>query len=188
MDMTRVGQLAVALVGLAVISSTEETQMTPVAGLELHRYAGTWYEIARLPNPFQKKCAHSVVVHYAVRGDGRLDVVNECREGDGRLSRASGVARLAQPTGPPSRLKVRFAPAFLSFLSAVWGDYWVIDLAPDYSYAVVGEPKRKYLWILSRSPQMPEPLYAEILGRAARFYDVARVVRTAQRELPVPGS
>ena len=188
MDVTRVGQLAVALVGLAVIGSTEEAQMTPVAGLELDRYAGTWYETARLPNAFQKKCAHSVVVHYAVRSDGRLDVVNECVEKDGRQSRASGVARLAEPNGQPSRLKVRFAPAFLSFLSAVWGDYWVIDLAPDYSYAVVGEPKRRYLWILSRSPRMPETLYAEILGRAARFYDVARVVRTTQRESPAPGS
>jgi len=96
------------------------------------------------------------------------------------------VARLADPKGPPSRLKVRFAPAFLSFISAVWGDYWVIDLAPDYSYAVVGEPKRRYLWILSRTPRMPEPLYAEILGRAARFYDVSRIVRTEQRQGPAP--
>jgi apolipoprotein D and lipocalin family protein len=68
----------------------------------------------------------------------------------------------------------------------VWGDYWVIDLAPDYSYAVVGEPKREYLWILSRSPRMSEALYSEILGRAARFYDVSRVVRTAQPESPRP--
>ena len=178
--------LPIALCLLAPAVLAEEARMKPVPTLDLQRYAGTWYEIARLPNPFQKKCAHSVVVHYAVRDDGRVDVVNECREADGSLSRAAGVARLADPQAPPSRLKVRFAPAFLSFLSAVWGDYWVIDLAPDYTWAVIGEPKAQYLWILSRSPQMPEPLYAELLGRAARFYDVSRVVRTEQRTAPAP--
>ncbi len=160
--------------------------MAPVPALDLQRYAGTWYEIARLPNPFQTKCARSVVARYGLREDGRLDVVNECVEADGRVRRASGVARLADPQGPPSKLKVRFAPAFLSFSPAVWGDYWVIDLAPDYSYAVVGEPKRQYLWILSRSPRMPEPVYAEVLGRAARLYDLSRLERTDQAGPPSP--
>jgi apolipoprotein D and lipocalin family protein len=168
------------------LSVAEEARMTPVPALDLQRYAGTWYEIARLPNPFQEKCAHSVVVRYAVREDGRLHVMNECAEKDGRPSRANGVARRADPEAPLSQLKVRFAPAFLSFLSAVWGDYWVIELAPDYSYAVVGEPKGRYLWILSREPRMPEPLYAGILERAARFYDVSRVVRTEQRPPATP--
>jgi apolipoprotein D and lipocalin family protein len=184
--MRRAVLLSFSLASFGSLAFAEEATMTPVATLDLQRYSGVWYEIARLPFRFQEKCAHSVVVRYTVRDDGRLGVVNECVEKDGRVSRASGVARLADPKGPPSRLKVRFAPAFLSFLPAVWGDYWVIDLAPDYSYAVVGEPKRRYLWILSRTPRMPEPLYAEILGRAARFYDVSRVLRTEQREAPVP--
>ena len=184
--MKRAARLLFLITALAPGADAEEARMTPVPALDLHRYAGTWYEIARLPNPFQTKCAHSVVVRYAVRPDGRLDVVNECVEKDGRTSRAAGVARLADPKGPPSQLKVRFAPAFLSFLSAVWGDYWVIDLAPDYTYAVVGGPKREYLWILSREPRMPEPLYAEVLARAGRFYDVARVVRTEQRPPVAP--
>jgi apolipoprotein D and lipocalin family protein len=174
------------LLASASVAPAQEARMTPVPTLDLQRYAGTWYEIARLPNPFQKKCAHSVVVRYAVREDGRLDVVNECTEADGRASRARGVARRASAQAPPSQLKVRFAPAFLSFLSAVWGDYWVIDLAPDYGYAVVGEPKGEYLWILSREPRMPEPLYAEVLARAARFYDVSRVVRTEHRPIAAP--
>ena len=178
--MTRAFFLFVAALAGLGAPPAEREPMTPVPTLDLRRYAGTWYEIARLPNPFQAKCARSVVVRYGLREDGRLDVVNECAEADGRVRRASGVARLADPQGPPSKLKVRFAPAILSFIPSVWGDYWVIDLAPDYSYAVVGEPKREYLWILSRSPQMPEPLYAEVLGRAARLYDVSRVVRTVQ--------
>jgi apolipoprotein D and lipocalin family protein len=170
--------LAIALDGSD--PAAKAAPMTPVATLDLQRYAGVWYEIARLPNPFQAKCARSVVVRYALRADGRLDIVNECAQADGRVRQARGVARLAEPNGPPSKLKVRFAPAILSFLPSVWGDYWVIDLAPDYGYAVVGEPNRRYLWILSRSPRMPEPLYDEILGRAARLYDVSRVVRTEQ--------
>jgi apolipoprotein D and lipocalin family protein len=184
--MRRTAILVLLLPNLAAHAAGEEVRMTPVPNLDLRRYAGVWYEIARLPNPFQKKCAHSVVVRYGVRDDGRLDVVNECVQKDGRTSRASGVARLADPEGPPSQLKVRFAPAFLSFLSAVWGDYWVIDLAPDYSYAVVGEPGRRYLWVLSRTPRMPESLYAEILGRAARLYDVSQVARTEQSQAGAP--
>jgi apolipoprotein D and lipocalin family protein len=178
--------LALCLPAPGPLARAEEVPMEPVPTLDLERYAGVWYEIARLPNRFQKKCAHSVVARYELRDDGRLNVVNECVEEDGTVSRAKGVARLSDPEAPPSRLKVRFAPAFLSFLSAVWGDYWVIDLAPDYSYAVVGEPKRRYLWILARSPQLPEPLYEEILARAARFYDVSGVVRTEQRPSPAP--
>jgi apolipoprotein D and lipocalin family protein len=176
--------VAVALAGSDPAASA--APLTPVPALDLQRYAGLWYEIARLPNPFQAKCARSVVVRYTLRADGRLDVVNECAQADGRVKRATGVARLADPQGPPSKLKVRFAPAILSFLPSVWGDYWVIDLAPDYSYAVVGEPNRRYLWVLSRSPRMPQPLYDEILARAARLYDVSRVVRTGQAEPHAP--
>ena len=185
--MTRlIFSVLAALAGLDAPPRAEKETMTPVPTLDLQRYTGTWYEIARLPNPFQRKCARSVVVRYGLREGGRLDVLNECAEADGRIRRASGVARLADPQGPPSKLKVRFAPAILSFIPSVWGDYWVLDLAPDYSYAVVGEPKGRYLWILSRSPRMPEPLYAEILGRAARFYDISRVVRTVHAEPPGP--
>lgn len=185
--MTRAILLALALASPAALAAAEESRMTPVPDLDLRRYAGVWYEIARMPFPYQEKCARSVVARYTLRDDRRLGVVNECVQKDGRVSRAEGVARLADPKGPPSKLKVRFAPAFLSFLSAVWGDYWVIELAPDYSYAVVGEPRRRYMWILSRTPRMPEPLYAEILRRAARFYDVSRLIRTEQADSPSPG-
>jgi apolipoprotein D and lipocalin family protein len=112
--MKRAVLVPLLLAALGSPASAEEATLAPVPALDLQRYAGVWYEIARLPFRFQEKCAHSVVVRYTVRDDGRLGVVNECVEKDGRLSRASGVARLADPKGPPSRLKVRFAPAFLS--------------------------------------------------------------------------
>ena len=152
-----------------------------VPSVDLERYAGTWYEIARLPNRFQKKCAGDVAATYTVRSDGGLDVLNRCRKADGQLTEAKGRARVADKRGPNSKLKVRFAPAFLSLLPFVWGDYQVIDLAPDYSYALVGEPGRKYLWVLSRTPRMDEETYARALARgAAEGFDVSKLVRTEQ--------
>ena len=108
--------------------------VTTVPNLDLIRYAGKWYEIARYPNRFQKSCAGDVTAEYVLQADGRIQVINECRRADGSLNRAEGVARKANPSGPTSQLKVRFAPAFLSFISAVWGDYWIIGLADDYSW------------------------------------------------------
>lgn len=118
---------------------------------------------------------------YTLLGDGEIEVVNRCRTANGQLSSATGRARLASQAGPASKLQVRFAPAFLSFLPMVWGDYWIIDLAPDYSYAVVGEPERKYLWILSRTAVLPEATYQAIVSRLGPLgFDVARLVRTRQ--------
>ena len=113
--------------------------------VDLARYAGHWYEIARLPNRFQEQCAGDVAATYTPRPDGRVTVVNECRKADGQTTRAEGVARRADEKGPASRLKVRFAPAVLSFLPFVWGDYWILELDREYGYAVVGDPSRKYL-------------------------------------------
>jgi apolipoprotein D and lipocalin family protein len=133
--------------------------MRTVARVDLDRYAGRWYEIARLPNRFQKGCTGNVTAEYGVREDGRIDVVNRCSGNN----------------------EVRFAPAFLSFLSMVWGDYWIIDLAPDYSYAVVGEPARRYLWVLARESTLEEATYQGILERIeVQGYDPNNLVRTNQ--------
>jgi apolipoprotein D and lipocalin family protein len=149
--------------------------------VDLARYAGRWYEIARLPNRFQDQCAGDVAATYTLRPDGRVTVVNECRRRDGQTARAEGVARRADETGPASRLKVRFAPAFLSFLTFVWGDYWIVDLDRDYRHAVVGDPSRKYLWILSRSPGMDAATYESLVATAGRLgFDTARLAPTPQ--------
>ena len=149
--------------------------------VDLARYAGRWYEIARLPNRFQDQCAGDVAATYTLRPDGRVTVVNECRRRDGRTARAEGVARRAGEEGPASRLKVRFAPAFLSFLTFVWGDYWIVELDRDYRHAVVGDPARKYLWILSRSPEMDAATYESLAATAGRLgFDTARLVPTPQ--------
>jgi apolipoprotein D and lipocalin family protein len=149
--------------------------------VDLARYAGRWYEIARLPNRFQTQCASDVAATYALRADGRVSVVNECRRRDGQATRVEGVARRADAKGPASRLKVRFAPAFLSFLPFVWGDYWIVELDRDYRHAVVGDPSRKYLWILSRSPEMDDATYASLASAAGRLgFDTTRLARTPQ--------
>jgi len=152
-----------------------------VPAVDLEQYMGSWYEIARLPNRFQKECAGEVIATYTLREDGRIGVVNQCRKEDGRIQRAEGVARVADEREPNTKLEVRFAPSFLSFLPFVWGSYWILDLAPDYRYAVVGEPDRKYLWILSRTPQMDDATYEEIGARLADLgYDTEKLTRTQQ--------
>jgi apolipoprotein D and lipocalin family protein len=183
--MLRALSAVVCLVtGLAVNSTLagagESETVKTVARVDLDRYIGLWYEIARLPNRFQKGCSGNATAEYRFREDGRLDVVNRCLTSDGGEKKAEGVARIVDET-TRAKLKVRFAPAFLSFLSAVWGDYWIIDLAPDYSYAAIGEPSRKYLWVLSRKPTLDETTYRGILERIeAQGYDPGDLVRTPQ--------
>jgi len=105
---------------------------------------------------------------YTLRDDGRVEVVNRCRTADGTTDEAKGVARVAGRDGSNARLEVRFAPAFLSFLPMVWGDYWIIDLAADYSTAVVGSPDREYLWLLARAPSVEAHVYDRMVDAARR--------------------
>jgi apolipoprotein D and lipocalin family protein len=162
---------------LAALASNQPLRV--VDSLDLNKYAGRWYEVARLPNKFQDKCAGDVVANYALRKDGRIDVVNRCRTASGKFDEARGIARKAGDGSSNARLEVRFAPALLSFLSGVWGDYWVIGLGPDYTWSVVGSPTREYLWVLSRTPEMSETSYARALEIArGSGFDVSRLVKT----------
>ena len=168
---------------IAADHASEELKVVPE--LDLQRYSGLWYEIARLPNRFQKGCARDVTATYVLLEDGTVSVTNSCLERDGGLKKAQGVARKADAAEPSSKLKVRFAPSILSFLPFVWGDYWVIELAPDYSYSVVGVPSRDYLWILARTPRIEASLYNQILAAVARQgYDPGRLIETPQSEKP----
>jgi apolipoprotein D and lipocalin family protein len=154
-----------------------------VPGVDLDRYAGVWHEIAHLPNRFQDDCGCCVTATYTRREDGHLTVVNACRTVDGKPKAVEGEAKLASEDGPSSKLKVRFAPRFLSFLGFVWGDYWVLDLDQEYSYALVGSPDRKYLWVLAREPRMDEETYTGLLEKAGGMgFDVTRVQRTEQED------
>ncbi len=158
-------------------STTERLKLPPlhaVAAVDLSRYTGTWYEIASFPQSFQKGCTATSAT-YAVRDDGEIDVVNRCHKGslEGEEDVAEGRARVVdQETN--AKLEVSF---FLPF----WGDYWIIQLAPDYSYAVVGHPGRDYLWILSRKRQMDPDRYAGILATLKKQgYELSRLQKTLQ--------
>ena len=144
-----------------------------VQSVDLTRYAGRWYEIARLPNSFQKKCTGEVTADYAIREDGKIEVINQCRKASGEYATAKGKAKIADKK-TNAKLKVTFFWPF-------YGDYWILDLGPNYEYAVVGEPDRKYLWILSRSPQMDEALYQQLLQKiAAKGFNTEKMIRTSQ--------
>lgn len=145
-----------------------------VERVELDRYLGTWYEIARYPAPFQEGCVATSAT-YSLRDDGRIRVLNRCRveRFDGELREAEGRAKIVDED-TNARLKVTFFWPF-------YGDYWVLGLGPDYEWALVGEPSRKYLWILSRSRQMDPAVYAGIVGRLpALGYDPERLLVTPQ--------
>ena len=128
-------------------------EVRSVEALDITRYAGTWYEVARLPVFFQRKCVAEITAQYTLQDDGTLGVRNSCRNDKGEMEAAEGVAR--RDPEHPGRLEVRFAPDWLSWLPLTWADYWVLAVDPDYQWAMVGEPGRDYLWILARTPSLP---------------------------------
>ena len=166
-------------ISLAAYGQPEEAVKT-ISSLDVPRYLGTWYEIAKFPNWFQKKCVGNTKAVYSVRSDGNLKVLNSCKTADGGMSDAEGTARQIGSKDSP-KLEVRFAPAWLSFLPMVWGDYWIIDLDPQYQVAAVSDPRREYLWILSRTPQLDKKVYDDLLQRLqAQQFDVRKLELTMQ--------
>lgn len=168
------------LFGLGLSTAANAGAVRAVPSVELDRYAGTWHEQAHLPMYFQRKCAGNTRARYTLRADQRIRVENQCEQSDGTLLKSEGVAKTVDGSG--AKLKVRFAPAALSFLPFVWGDYWVIGLDPDYQWAVVGTPNRKYLWLLTREQKVGDAHYARMVELArTQGFDVARLRRTPQR-------
>ena len=174
--MRRLVTLTMAsLVSFGAAAKDIESPLEPVAALDVPRYMGTWHEIAKYPNSFQRKCVGSTRAEYSLQPDGTVQVINRCKVASGETEQATGAAQqIGGATSP--KLKVRFAPAWLSFLPMVWGDYWVIDIDPDYHLVAVSEPRREYLWVLSRTPQVEPRQYGELLSRlAARGFDTSKL-------------
>lgn len=132
-----------------------------VANVEMDRYAGLWYEIAKFPNRFQKDCTQTTAT-YELLEDGLISVLNQCVKDDGKTKTAKGKARIADPN-TRSKLQVKFFPL------APWGDYWILILDDDYRYSVVGDSDGRYLWILAREPQMDETLYGSLVARLSEM-------------------
>jgi len=158
----------------AVSAGAEMKPLDVVPYVDLQRYLGTWYEIATIPQRFQKGCV-GVTAQYSLRKDGDIEVVNTCRQGtlDGKVRIARAKAWIVDKK-TNAKLKVRFFWPFT-------GAYWIIGLDADYQWAIVGHPSRRYLWILSRTPQMDDALYDELLKlAAAKGYDLAKIKKTLQ--------
>lgn len=174
-----------AMAAGCVKSTTARLRLPPlqtVAQVDLSRYVGTWYEIASFPQSFQRGCTATTAT-YTLRADGDVDVLNRCRKGSlqGEEKSALGRARIVDRS-TNAKLEV-------SFFRPFWGDYWIVDLADDYSYAVVGHPGRDYLWILARQPTMADATYQSIVARlGALGYETSRLVRTLQPAGPRPAA
>ena len=144
----------------------------PAKSVELRRYLGRWHEIARYEQRFQKGC-QGVSADYSLRPDGRIDVLNRCREADGGIREARGTAKIIDRK-TNAKLKV-------SFFGPLYGDYWVLDHADDYSWSIVGEPSGRYLWILARKATPGEAEVKELIRRVESLgYDSSMLIRTVQ--------
>jgi len=150
------------------LTKEEYDTLEVVPHVELEKYLGKWYEIARLPARFQEGCTETTAT-YALSEDGRISVLNECRK-NGKLKQAKGKAKVVD--------KVSGAKLKVTFFWPFYGDYWIINLGEDYDYAVVGTPSRKYLWILSRTPQMDGKLYSQLLESVkSKGFDVNNLIK-----------
>lgn len=144
--------------------------------VDIDKYSGRWYEIAKIPNRFQRKCGATRAT-YSVKGNGKVKVFNECLKlKDRKIKKATGEARVFNP-GRNSILKVSFAP--FPFRRLAEGDYYIIKLDINYDYVLVGSPTRDYLWILSRTKTLNEEIIQDLLSIATQNgFDITRVKRT----------
>jgi apolipoprotein D and lipocalin family protein len=169
MKLALVSLMGIVASGCGLFQSSEYPPLQTVPSVDLARYAGRWYEIASIPVRQQRGCS-CTTAEYSLLEEGVVRVVNACRKPDGE-DRVEGKAFVV-PNSNNAKLRVQFFWPFR-------GDYWVIDLAEDYSYAVVGTPSREYCWILARSPRMPDDTLALLKSRLeANGFTTARMQKT----------
>ena len=174
------GLIVVLWAVLLPLVSFAQQPVKSIAELDISRYMGTWYEIAKLPNWFQRKCTQDTQAQYKILGPQKIEVTNKCTTATGEEIKAVGVAR-PNSSGQVAQLEVRFAPDWTAWLPLVWGTYWVLDLDPDYQLAAVGDPTRSYLWVLSRSPVVSASQYESLLQRLKVMgFDITKLEKTRQ--------
>lgn len=168
--------------------SDKQSMVQTVSSVDLKQYAGKWFEIARYPSKFQKKCVGNTTATYTLKSNGNVEVLNECLVKNGTVESARGEAKVAGGSSN-AKLEMNFAPQFKSFLSADWDDYWIVDLDKEYKYAAVADPKREYLSILSRTPEMNDATYQNILRRLEKLgFNPAKLQKTSQNAEAVKGA
>ena len=164
--MTRLKFTALALAASVWAATAAQAQPVPpplqaLPSLDVAAYMGTWYQVAWIPNRFQKQCVSDTAATYRDRGDGTVEVLNRCKRANGSIDDVlgaarppSGVSRIESGRLMPARLEVSFLPAWLRWTGVGWGAYWVVELAPDGRYVIVSEATREYLWVLARQPAL----------------------------------
>lgn len=166
---------------LPTVLLCQQKSLSTIAFVDLKKYTGVWYEIAKIPNSFQSHCVKGTTAKYYLQENGEIKVINSCYEDDGELNIANGVARVVD-SKTNSKLEVSFVSLF--GWNLFWGDYWIIGLDENYSWAIVGHPKRKYGWILSRTPTLSENTMNLINGLLRnQGYDPSKFEKTDQSEL-----
>ena len=167
--------LTVALLAAAACAAPAAPPLPTVAAVDLARYAGGWYEIALLPNWFQRSCVADTKARYRADGEGGIEVINRCRTADGSIDTAKGHATIVAGS---ANAKLR-----VSFFWPFKGDYWVLDLDADYQHVLVGTPSRDYAWVLSRTSQMDETTLQRLLDKAGSLgFDKAAFKRSPQTQ------
>ena len=169
---------AVLAMALAYSFATAQAQQPapapplPLPSLDVAAYMGTWYQVAWIPNRFQKQCVSDTAATYRDRGDGTVEVLNRCKLADGKSDSVLGIARppagVARIEGgqlKPARLEVSFLPAWLRWTGIGWGAYWVVERPADGRYVIVSEASREYLWVLARQPALTPADDAAIKAR-----------------------
>lgn len=167
------GVLLAALASGMPARAAEPAPLPTVQQVDLTRYQGRWYEIALLPNRFQKQCVSDTQANYREVA-GAVEVINTCLTAEGETDRAKGKAKIVEGSGN-AKLRV-------SFFWPFYGDYWVLDLDPAYQMVLVGEPSRRYAWILSRTPKPDEAEVQRLLAKAGQLgFDVKAFRRTGHK-------
>lgn len=189
--MRKSSSLPLAKIGLGIVIGTSSiltlahAQTEPlqaVEKLELNKYLGTWHEIARKPLYFQNKCESNVIANYSLNKNGNIKVDNSCYTKDGKFKQSIGEA-FVQNSPFNSKLKVSFLPKAVRWLPVGRGDYWVLKIDENYETVLVGGPDKKYMWILSRSPQPQPEVVQEYLDYAESIgYDLSDVIKTKQTQ------
>lgn len=167
-------------VGLYAVSRVQAEPLPTANKIDLEQYLGTWYEIARKPLYFQKKCDHNVTATYSLNHRGNIQVDNRCYTKSGDLKHAIGEAFVKNPP-KNTKLKVSFLPKMIRWLPIGRGDYWILKIDPNYETVLVGGPNRKQLWILSRSQHPDQTVVQDYLNYATEIgYDLSDLIHSQQ--------
>lgn len=154
---------------IMLLSAPTWASFTPqtVPKVDLNRYMGKWYEVAKIPNTFQKTCISDITVNYTLLANNHVAGVNTCRKANGELYQLAVDGKVQDASN--AKIVFKITSSWLRFIPMIRADYWIVDLANDYSYAAVATADGKYLWILARQPQLAESVYLQIVQRVAKL-------------------